>query len=73
MLQVAQELGTEGHAEKQEDEIAPAVLKVIRPVLLRHAAKKGDRVKLAKLLEEGTDPNATDKVREGSEVVVKSW
>ena len=50
MLKVAQDLGIKGHEEKQEDEVTPAVLKVVRPVLLRHAAKKGDRVKLAKLL-----------------------
>ena len=73
MLQVAQELGIEGYVEKQEDEVTPAVLKVIRPVLLWHAAKKGDLVKLAKLLEEGTDPNVPDNVREGSDVVVRSW
>ena len=49
------------------------MLKVAPPILLREAARKGEHVKLVELIEHGADPNATDEVREGSEVVVKSW
>ena len=49
------------------------MLKVAPPILLRDAANKGDQVKLVELLQEGVDPNAADEVREGSEVVVRSW
>ena len=50
------------------------MLKVAPPILLREAARKGEPVKLVELLEHGADPNATTgKVREGCEVVVRSW
>ena len=49
------------------------MLKVAPPILFRDVASKGDQVKLVELLKDGADPNATDQVREGSEVVVKSW
>ena len=69
MLKVAQRLGIEGHEEKQEDEVTPAVLKVVHSVLLRYCVRKGDLDKLVELLKEGADPNAATEVREGSEVV----
>ena len=72
MLQVAQELGIEGYVEKQEDEVTPAVLKVVHFVLLPYYARKGNRDKLVELLKEGADPNAATEVREGSEVAVRS-
>ena len=53
MLGVAQELGTEGHVEKQEDEVTPAVLKVVHSVLLPYYIRKGDLDKLVELLNEG--------------------
>ena len=49
------------------------MLKVAPPILLREAAREGEHVKLVELIEDGADPNATDEVREGSEVVVRSW
>ena len=73
MLKVAQDLGVEGHEEKQEDEVTPALLKAVHSVLLRHTAKKGDLDKLVELIEHGANLEATDKVREGSEVVMRSW
>jgi len=49
------------------------MLKVAPPILLREAARKGDLVKLVELIKHGANANATDFVREGSEVVVRSW
>ena len=49
------------------------MLKVAPPILLRDAASKGDQVKLVELLKDGADLNATDQVRQGSEVVLRSW
>ena len=51
----------------------PAMLEVAQPAFLREAARKGEHVKLIELIEHGANLEATDEVREGSEVVVKSW
>ena len=49
------------------------MLKVAPPILLRDAARNGEHVKLVELIEHGANLEATDQVREGCEVVVRSW
>ena len=49
------------------------MLNVLPSILLRQAARKGEHVKLVELIEHGANLEATDEVREGSEVVVRSW